>query len=700
MEKNNLQPSEKIAKLVAKWRVKLDGNWHNATDFIYDNGNHYLTDSGQRIPQNKLEGIEFTDLNKALELEDLEKARLAPTKHGEVSPDGLYQARKHSDGALRWYYHPEHAQKTDEFIAQNKQNYLNKLPAEHREIAGKFIDSVANSHTRHAVAALDKIGGKDVPRARHIKGLLSNNPNYTLSVKSPEELTLTAHERHGTTPRSSIFHFSAKGLQKTADKYIKSAGGLHETLRRNNSGADENWQARRDSDSRRGQPASNGVLRKDDSGRIRVRDVYVSPERSNGPAGSGQMDGVSQNSSMNFRQILNKAKSIIDKMTYLVFFDKRIGKYVVMKYKPSIADKFEERYGIPWAELAKELKSEGLFAEEFASAQKAYRLLRSAKSHQGHTLDLTPKPKIEKSHSPFLQTLNKARRSLEKGTARRLFGKFDQIKELTPEQEVIVAPNHNSQIHKVYRSDSPVEWDFKEIYPKTPLQKDAPQAKYPKLLPANQRPEQDVRRIESGGPARPKGLDSYTPSEKVATKQLSKPYGAVANAVIQDIAANPITTGIHDPYDTKLSIVSKKAGNDVIAHEAHHRTTSKLVDKYGVDKVHKIYDNMIGFIHPEMYNILNNILSTNHNYRNMKTHPGQREKLAYKEEIVNALRDFSTSKEKEGRRSLIKNYYKRMNNHVPEAGEFNTFEKFDNEVKKAWKNISNYANNLKPEDLG
>ncbi|MEM4379141.1 MAG: DUF5661 family protein [Thermoplasmatales archaeon] len=164
------------------------------------------------------------DPNYYKKLDEMEKAD-APTRHGQLHPTKPYIAQMHSDGRLAYYNKPEIAAKHDADIAAHKDAYLATLPAEHRPLISKFIDHVSKMYTRHAIVARDKLGGKPVPRARHIRGLVTRDPNYSIKVNSPDSLTMTVHSRHGEgdlAGQSTYFNYSsAKGLEKSSDKYLR-----------------------------------------------------------------------------------------------------------------------------------------------------------------------------------------------------------------------------------------------------------------------------------------------------------------------------------------------------------------------------------------------------------------------------------------------------------------------------------------------
>jgi hypothetical protein len=255
----------------------------------------------------------------------------------------------------------------------------------------------------------------------------------------------------------------------------------------------------------------------------------------------------------------------------------------------------------------------------------------------------------------------------------------------------------------------PIVWNKdseKAAYPNEPLVKDIPQAKFTKLLPANQRPEQDVKRIEQG---KFDGGFNYTPSEKVAEKQLRTAYGyRGAGEIIEDIRQNPTHSGYHDPYSTfpnskikrGITVASTKALPSVVAHEAHHRTVTKLINKYGEDKVHNLYSKMVDKVPQNLKILVTNLLRTYPSYAQLHESSAPRHQLAFKEELVNYIRDLATDGGTEGRRHQVKEIYKKNNNYIPKAVGMETFEKVDALLKKTWKDIHTFANNATEEHLG
>lgn len=75
----------------------------------------------------------------------------------------------------------------------------------------------------------------------------------------------------------------------------------------------------------------------------------------------------------------------------------------------------------------------------------------------------------------------------------------------------------------------------------------------------------------------------------------------------------------------------------------------------------------------------------------MSKHPSKRLQLAYKEEMINLIRDFATDESKKGRRRQLKDFYKKSGNHIFALQGMENFEKADNTIKKTWKNIIDFS---------
>jgi hypothetical protein len=282
--------------------------------------------------------------------------------------------------------------------------------------------------------------------------------------------------------------------------------------------------------------------------------------------------------------------------------------------------------------------------------------------------------------------------------------KYDQKQRKKMPQNEEELRNIYESVHKQNSSKS--QNLEKTTHPNELLEKDIPQAKFTKLLPANQRPEQDVKRIEQG---KFDGGFNYTPSEKVAEKQLRTAYGyRGAGEIIEDIRQNPTHSGYHDPYSTfpnskikrGITVASTKALPSVVAHEAHHRTVTKLINKYGEDKVHNLYSKMVDKVPQNLKILVTNLLRTYPSYAQLHESSAPRHQLAFKEELVNYIRDLATDGGTEGRRHQVKEIYKKNNNYIPKAVGMETFEKVDALLKKTWKDIHTFANHATEEHLG
>lgn len=229
------------------------------------------------------------------------------------------------------------------------------------------------------------------------------------------------------------------------------------------------------------------------------------------------------------------------------------------------------------------------------------------------------------------------------------------------------------------------------------LQKDVAQIKATKMLPSNQRPEQNVKRVIPSEQDE-YGMKPQTSSENVAVRQLSTSYGKYgAQSAVSQMNRTPEDSGIFDPYNSKMGFTSSKAHPTTVAHEAHHKTVQSLVDKYGVEKINKLYDKLMTNIHPDLHPILHRTLMTNPSYKGMyvKSSVDPRLGLAYKEEMINLVHDIVSGP----RRNLFSDFYKKNDNYIRDHKGLESFKKFDNAVKDSWRKIHQFANNASEEHL-
>lgn len=147
----------------------------------------------------------------------LEKAEPPPMKIGDISPISGNVAKIHPNGKILWHANPERATTHDRIInnPEMRQKFLNKIPSpKHKAAMSIIMDRVAKDPLRHFVPTYDTPGvEKHSLRARHIKSLLSGDPNYTIDVSKPDRLNLTALERHGNDKRPTLWSFPIKEKQ-------------------------------------------------------------------------------------------------------------------------------------------------------------------------------------------------------------------------------------------------------------------------------------------------------------------------------------------------------------------------------------------------------------------------------------------------------------------------------------------------------
>ena len=135
----------------------------------------------------------------------------------------------------------------------------------------------------------------------------------------------------------------------------------------------------------------------------------------------------------------------------------------------------------------------------------------------------------------------------------------------------------------------------------------------------------------------------------------------------------------------------------IIEHEGHHAMVDRLAQKHGVEKISKLYDRLTGMMHPDILHLIHASLHSNDEYRKMAVSPHPRYRLAYKEEMINLLRDFvhdSKDASEPGRRAQLKSMFNRHGHP-----KFKDFNHMDSALKSSWVKIRDAANKTKPEDL-
>lgn len=133
----------------------------------------------------------------------------SPTKVGEKHPTKPYVAKMHPDTGLAWHHDEETARRNDEIInnPEMRQKFLNRLPtATHRAGMEAIMNMVAQSPTRHFIPSRDQ--GKEKIRARHIKSLILNPESAKIDLSN--NILNISMPRHGTYGGFSTWSFNLK----------------------------------------------------------------------------------------------------------------------------------------------------------------------------------------------------------------------------------------------------------------------------------------------------------------------------------------------------------------------------------------------------------------------------------------------------------------------------------------------------------
>lgn len=119
-----------------------------------------------------------------------------PKKLNETHPYKPYIAKVHSDNKLSWYHNQHQSLSNDNFIKRNLEPWLqSKFSKEHHPMIRNFFNKIMESSTRHAVPARDTTPGPNVIRARHLKAILQNDDSLNFQV-GQGKLHISA-QRHG-----------------------------------------------------------------------------------------------------------------------------------------------------------------------------------------------------------------------------------------------------------------------------------------------------------------------------------------------------------------------------------------------------------------------------------------------------------------------------------------------------------------------
>lgn len=150
------------------------------------------------------------DISIFEEDQDLDKSEYySPTKVNERHPTKPYVAKMHPDTGLAWHHDEETARRNDEIInnPEMRQKFLNRLPtATHRAGMEAIMNMVAQSPTRHFIPSRDQ--GKEKIRARHIKSLILNPESAKIDLSN--NILNISMPRHGTYGGFSTWSFNLK----------------------------------------------------------------------------------------------------------------------------------------------------------------------------------------------------------------------------------------------------------------------------------------------------------------------------------------------------------------------------------------------------------------------------------------------------------------------------------------------------------
>jgi len=155
--------------------------------------------------------------------------------------------------------------------------------------------------------------------------------------------------------------------------------------------------------------------------------------------------------------------------------------------------------------------------------------------------------------------------------------------------------------------------------------------------------------------------------------------------------------GVSSPQknNKSIAIASKGANKSVIPHEGQHVLFQQIADKHGIDNTNTFVDSLIDQAHPHIVEFADKILSNKPSYRAMKEHPNPRHNLAYKEEMVNMVRDFIESP---ARRGMFKESLGVDNSGQSKTGNPQHTERFrdlDGKVKQSWQGMVDHAKQYK-----
>ncbi len=144
------------------------------------------------------------------EVDGLHKAEYyKPTGEGEVHPDkGYVSGMFHNQPS--WFAAPQVQANHDVHLNDERlvNRFLSNIPSQrHQKALKALINRVKADPYRHAIPTRDPRTDRHSLRARHINSLLFGDKNFTIDTSKPDELNITAKERHGTLTGPTMFRY-------------------------------------------------------------------------------------------------------------------------------------------------------------------------------------------------------------------------------------------------------------------------------------------------------------------------------------------------------------------------------------------------------------------------------------------------------------------------------------------------------------
>ena len=146
------------------------------------------------------------------EEEPLEKAEEFPTGPRQTHSTKGYQSARWNNEWV-WQHGPEIASNHDRYINDPKliRSMINKMPTpQHKKAMEVVIQRIQNDPNRHVIPTHDREKNRHILRARHLKSLLLNDDNFNIDTSKPNQLKITAKQRHGLATGPTDFIFNIK----------------------------------------------------------------------------------------------------------------------------------------------------------------------------------------------------------------------------------------------------------------------------------------------------------------------------------------------------------------------------------------------------------------------------------------------------------------------------------------------------------